>query len=69
MDSQVFASRRISDAFAVVSTNGVADVPILYENRVGRPHQPVRDTCCCRSCAAGSQPHRDRPRRPAGQRG
>ena len=34
MDSQVFASRRISDAFAVVSTNGVADVPILYENRV-----------------------------------
>lgn len=33
MDGQVFASRRISDAFAVVSTNGVADVPILYENR------------------------------------
>lgn len=34
MDGEVFASRRISDAFAVVSTNGVADVPILYENRV-----------------------------------
>ncbi len=33
MDGQAFASRRISDAFAVVSTNGVADVPILYENR------------------------------------
>lgn len=33
MDGEIFASRRISDAFAVVSTNGVADVPILYENR------------------------------------
>ncbi len=33
MDGQTFASRRISDAFAVVSTNGVGDVPILYENR------------------------------------
>ncbi len=34
MDGQTFASRRISDSFAVVSTNGVGDVPILYENRV-----------------------------------
>ena len=34
MDGQGFASRRIGDAFAVVSTNGVPDVPILYENRV-----------------------------------
>ncbi len=34
MDGQTFASRRISDAFAVVTSNGVADVPILYENRV-----------------------------------
>ena len=34
MDGQVFASRRINDAFAVVTSNGVADVPILYENRV-----------------------------------
>ncbi|MDQ3206146.1 MAG: fimbria/pilus outer membrane usher protein [Pseudomonadota bacterium] len=34
MDGRAFASRRISDAFAVVSTNGVGDVPILYENRV-----------------------------------
>ena len=34
MGGQAFASRRISDAFAVVSTNGIADVPILYENRV-----------------------------------
>lgn len=34
MDGQTFTSRRISDAFAVVSTNGIADVPILYENRV-----------------------------------
>lgn len=33
MDGQAFPSRRISDAFAVVSTRGVADVPILYENR------------------------------------
>ena len=33
MDGQAFASRRISDAFAVVSTNGIGDVPILYENR------------------------------------
>lgn len=34
MDGKAFASRRINDAFAVVSTNGVADVPIRYENRV-----------------------------------
>lgn len=34
MDGQGFASRRIGHAFAVVSTNGVGDVPILYENRV-----------------------------------
>jgi outer membrane usher protein len=34
MDGQGFASRRIGDAFAVVSTSGVGDVPILYENRV-----------------------------------
>ena len=33
MDGQAFASRRISDAFAVVSTNGIGGVPILYENR------------------------------------
>lgn len=40
MGGSGFASRRISDAFAVVSTSGVADVPILYENRVaGRTNQ------------------------------
>ena len=34
MDGETFASRRIGDSFAVVSTDGVANVPILYENRV-----------------------------------
>lgn len=34
MHRQVFFSRRVSDAFAVVSTGGVAGVPILSENRV-----------------------------------
>jgi len=34
MDGHPFASRRIGDSFAVVSTGGVANVPILYENRV-----------------------------------
>ena len=34
MDGQTFASRRIGDSFAVVSTAGVPDVPILFENRV-----------------------------------
>lgn len=34
MDGRPFASRRIGDSFAVVSTGGVANVPILYENRV-----------------------------------
>lgn len=34
MDRRVFPTRRITDAFAVVSTNGMADVPVLYENRV-----------------------------------
>lgn len=33
MDSQFFAARRIDDAFAVVSTNGVAGVPVMLENR------------------------------------
>ncbi len=33
MDRQFFLSRRIDDAFAVVSTGGVADVPVLLENR------------------------------------
>jgi outer membrane usher protein len=34
MGGQLFTSRAVTDSFAVVSTNGVADVPILYENRV-----------------------------------
>lgn len=34
MDGQAFASRRIGDSFAVVSTAGVGQVPILFENRV-----------------------------------
>lgn len=33
MGGEAFASRHIHDSFAVVSTNGVAGVPILYENR------------------------------------
>jgi outer membrane usher protein len=33
MDNQFFAARRIDDAFAVVSTNGVAGVPVSLENR------------------------------------
>lgn len=33
MDSQFFLARRINDAFAVVSTDGVANVPVLLENR------------------------------------
>ncbi len=34
MDGAVLASRPISDAFAVVSTDGVPGVPVLRENRV-----------------------------------
>ncbi|MGN6313294.1 MAG: fimbria/pilus outer membrane usher protein [Rhodanobacteraceae bacterium] len=33
MDKQFFAARHIDDAFAVVSTSGVADVPVKLENR------------------------------------
>jgi outer membrane usher protein len=33
MDRQFFMARRIDDAFAVVSTDGVANVPVLLENR------------------------------------
>jgi outer membrane usher protein len=33
MDSQFFFARHIDDAFAVVSTNGVAGVPVTLENR------------------------------------
>lgn len=37
MGGSAFASRRIDDAFAVVSTDGVSDVPVKLENRlVGR---------------------------------
>ena len=32
-DGHPFASAQINDSFAVVSTGGVADVPVLYENR------------------------------------
>jgi outer membrane usher protein len=34
MDGHLFAARRIDDAFAVVSTDGVPNVPIKLENRV-----------------------------------
>lgn len=33
MDSQFFMARQINDAFAVVSTDGIANVPVLLENR------------------------------------
>ncbi|AIT81959.1 usher protein (plasmid) [Novosphingobium pentaromativorans US6-1] len=33
MDGDVFASNRINDAFALVSTDGVAGVPVHYENQ------------------------------------
>ena len=37
MDRALFLSRRIDDAFALVSTNGVPDVPVFLENRpIGR---------------------------------
>ncbi len=34
MGGHVFAARRVDDAFAVVSTDGVANVPVKLENRV-----------------------------------
>nr|WP_284503570.1 MULTISPECIES: fimbria/pilus outer membrane usher protein [unclassified Caballeronia] len=34
MAGDVLAGRRIDDAFAVVDTNGVANVPVLHENRL-----------------------------------
>lgn len=33
LDRQVYAANQVSDAFAVVSTDGVANVPISYENQ------------------------------------
>lgn len=37
MDGHVFASRTVDDAFALVSTDGIAGVPVLLENRpIGR---------------------------------
>lgn len=38
MDGQLFAANRVNDAFAVVSTQGFADVPVSFEN------QPVGKT-------------------------
>jgi outer membrane usher protein len=34
MGGHVFAARHVDDAFAVISTDGVADVPVKLENRV-----------------------------------
>ncbi len=34
MERHLFAMRRVEDAFALVSTDGVANVPILQENRL-----------------------------------
>ena len=34
MDDSIQASRRIYDGFALVSTDGVADIPVLHDNRV-----------------------------------
>jgi outer membrane usher protein len=34
MDGEVFATRQINDAFVLVSTNGVSDVPVRYENQL-----------------------------------
>lgn len=40
MNKQFFPARRIDDAFAVVSTDGVANVPILRENQpIGRTNK------------------------------
>lgn len=37
MDGAVFAANRVTDAFAVVSTNGEAGIPVRYENQlIGR---------------------------------
>jgi len=34
MDDSIHAARRIYDGFAMVSTDGVADIPVLHDNRV-----------------------------------
>lgn len=34
MDNNIFFSRSVNDAFAVVSTNGVPDIPVFSENRI-----------------------------------
>ncbi|GAB3338064.1 fimbria/pilus outer membrane usher protein [Bordetella tumulicola] len=34
MDGSLTASRRLYDGFALVSTGGIADIPVLHENRV-----------------------------------
>ncbi|MFZ4288945.1 fimbria/pilus outer membrane usher protein [Variovorax sp. HJSM1_2] len=40
MDGGLFAANRINDAFMLVSTNGVADVPVRYENQlIGRTNR------------------------------
>ncbi|MEJ0036565.1 MAG: fimbria/pilus outer membrane usher protein [Gammaproteobacteria bacterium] len=37
MDNELFVARQVSDAFVVITTDGVADVPVRYENQlVGR---------------------------------
>jgi len=37
MDRSIFVTRRIDDAFALISTDGVANVPVQFENRtIGR---------------------------------
>jgi len=33
MDGHIFSARHVDDAFAVISTDGIADVPVRLENR------------------------------------
>lgn len=43
MDGALFAANRVSDAFVVVSTDGVAGIPVRYENQlVGRTNPDGR---------------------------
>ena len=46
MDRSLRVSRRIDDGFALVSTDGVAGIPVLHENRVIGTTDRA-DTCSC----------------------
>jgi outer membrane usher protein len=60
MAGNAFATRRIDDAFAVVSTDGIADVPVTVENPPDRHDRRTRHAAGDAAAGLREQPARHR---------